>query len=582
MLGTDSYSIVIDISKQSNIDYRYSELELVSIDSPKMTTKEPIKAKLLGEGVVRLYREFEENCDDIRDSNDINANDHKNSVNNIDKDHGDIGKDCFCDDTIVSILAVPTYFTAIDLLGFIGQTFLNNITHIRILKSEKPNRFLVLLKFIDEFYASDFQYQFNGKPFNSMEPESCHVVFVKSIKLDGKIHKSIKKGANDLIPFLMEDPFTIDEDFHKNNTSIELPTCPVCLERMDATISGLLTIPCLHTFHCQCLSKWIDDTCPICRYSNNISNQKVRRTMRRLLNISLRNLVQTGSSNSNSNNLSTFESSEMCSNCDANNELWICLICGNVGCSRYAPQQHSLKHFVDTGHCFAMEISTSRVWDYAGDNYVHRLVTNESDGKLVELPDKNSTAEVTDKLNSNFDKAEEVGFEYSQLLISQLASQREYYELLLSQRENDKSRKGSILSNRLNSFCQHDQDVKFRELDERMNTMESVISSLKEKLNIKDDKIKVISQDLNASRYLNEALSKKVEYFEDVNKQLKERIEVLEGEKLALSEEVTDLMFFLDNQEKFKDEPQEVKNGTLILQPKPGAFKGNLKKKKKK
>ena len=31
--------------------------------------------------------------------------------------------------------------------------------------------------------------------------------------------------------------------------------------------------------------------------------------------------------------------------------------------------------------------------DYAGDKYVHRLVTNESDGKLVELPDKD------DKLN---------------------------------------------------------------------------------------------------------------------------------------------------------------------------------------
>ena len=38
----------------------------------------------------------------------------------------------------------------------------------------------------------------------------------------------------------------------------ELPTCPVCLERMDASVTGLLTILCQHTFHCQCLTKWGD------------------------------------------------------------------------------------------------------------------------------------------------------------------------------------------------------------------------------------------------------------------------------------------------------------------------------------
>lgn len=559
MLGTDSYSIVIDISKES-IDYRYSKLTITSIDSPKLNPmakdEEPVKARLLGEGVVRLYREF---YDEEGDAND--------TISPI------------SDDTMVSILAVPTYFTAIDLLGFIGETFLKNISHIRILKSERPNRFLVLIKFYQELQAAEFQYQFNGKPFNSMEPESCHVVFIKSIILNGAINKSISKNVHDLIPFLMEDPFTKDENYQRNDNLVELPTCPVCLERMDATVSGLLTIPCLHTFHCQCLSKWIDDTCPICRYSNNISNLKVRKTMRRLLNLSLRNSIGSSSSNPNINS-SPLESNEMCSNCDTSTKLWICLICGNVGCSRYAPEQHSLKHFIDTGHCFAMEISTSRVWDYAGDNYVHRLVTNESDGKLVELPDKNSTAEVTDKLNGNFDKAEEVGFEYSQLLISQMASQREYYELLLSEREPQKSRKGSIFSNRLNSISQ-DPDIKLRELDRRMNTMESVIAGLKDKLKLKDDKIKSISQDLNASNSLNEALSKKVEFIDDANKQLKLQMETLEAEKTALNEQVTDLMFFLDNQEKFKDEPQDVKDGTLVFQQKPGASKRSLKKKKK-
>ena len=56
------------------------------------------------------------------------------------------------------------------------------------------------------------------------------------------------------------------------------------------------------------------------------------------------------------------DAGEICMECDETENLWICLICGNIGCSRYAPEQHSLKHFVDTGHCFAMEIATSRVW----------------------------------------------------------------------------------------------------------------------------------------------------------------------------------------------------------------------------
>ena len=35
---------------------------------------------------------------------------------------------------------------------------------------------------------------------------------------------------------------------------------------------------------------------------------------------------------------------------------------------------------------YALELETQRVWDYAGDGYVHRLIQNTIDGKLVELP----------------------------------------------------------------------------------------------------------------------------------------------------------------------------------------------------
>jgi BRCA1-associated protein len=37
-----------------------------------------------------------------------------------------------------------------------------------------------------------------------------------------------------------------------------------------------------------------------------------------------------------------------------------------------------------------MELETQRVWDYKGDNYVHRLIQTRTDGKLVELPSASS------------------------------------------------------------------------------------------------------------------------------------------------------------------------------------------------
>lgn len=618
MIGTDSYHIVIDLAnpnnKESTSDYRYSGLQITCINNTKKKPlkmsrgyQEPIMAKFLGEGIVRLYREFELEPEELDNPTPEDKEKGTNS-NKLITNPGD--------ETMLSIVSIPSYFTATDLLGFIGEKYMSHITHIRILKSDRPNRFLVLLKFNDLLKTAEFQYIFDGKSFNSMEPETCHVIFVKSITLNtsNPNDKQLTKTAKDsLIPFLLVDPFTspmatppASPNPSKNTSNgssshsklLELPTCPVCLERMDANITGLLTIPCQHTFHCQCLSKWRDDTCPVCRYSNNVSNQKVRRSIRRLLQYNAARMQNNPASTINSNSDSTGSSSisstrlnssdttgsslieqasaidndtEVCTECSATDNLWICLICGNIGCSRYAPEQHSLKHFVNTGHCFAMEMNTSRVWDYAGDNYVHRLVANESDGKLVELPDKNSGSESKDKVD-------EVGFEYSQLLISQLASQQEYYEALLTENRNpgtNKSRRGSSITEIMNSKVITDLEVKIDELSEQVNQLNSdVIPAFKTKIRAKDNKINELHKELNESRIFSESLSNKVEFLTNTNKDL-------QAQNQDLSEQVKDLMFFLESQEKFKDEPQDVKDGTVLIQPDPKSKnKKNTKKKK--
>lgn len=54
---------------------------------------------------------------------------------------------------------------------------------------------------------------------------------------------------------------------------------------------------------------------------------------------------------------------------------------------------HAIEHWKETQHCYSLELETQRVWDYVGDNYVHRLIQSKTDGKLVEL---NNHSEHTD------------------------------------------------------------------------------------------------------------------------------------------------------------------------------------------
>lgn len=597
MIGTDSYIILIELSnniKYKNIDYRFSPISVLNIDSPtkfqerfKMLKRsvEPLKAQHLGEGVIKLYREFEDDRDEC--SEDSKIQESPDSLVNS------------SDNTMVSIIAIPSYFTATDILGFIGETYMKSITHIRILKNEKPNRFLVLIKFSDILKASEFQYQYNGKPFNSMEPELCHAIFIKDVifkRKEGDLVTNEEESARKaLIPFLLEDPFTTRQNspdinldvvsISENEKLLELPTCPVCLERMDATITGLLTIPCQHTFHCLCLSKWRDDSCPICRYSNSIANRNIRRSTRRLLHVAIRRNLSL-QQHSTSTTLQPLdangtEHTETCMDCDTDSNLWICLICGNLGCDRYAPEQHSLKHFINTGHCFAMELNTSRVWDYAGDNYVHRLVTNESDGKIVELPakEKDSSSGILNQDKSNSDKVDQVGLEYSQLLISQLASQREYYENLIDSKEAGKARRKSSVT--MPSSKVTDLENLVQELKEDLSELTiNTIPALKKKLALKEDKINSLTKELNSANSLNDALLNKVDYLISQEEKLKSEIKEIGLQNINLREQVSDLMFFLDNQEKFKDQPDEVKEGTIHIESGPSKKTRSKKKKK--
>ncbi|KAJ9588922.1 hypothetical protein L9F63_017800, partial [Diploptera punctata] len=136
----------------------------------------------------------------------------------------------------VCILAVPATMTCNDLLTFTAACH-GDIQHLRIIRDGSPNRYMALLTFRTQSSASEFYSTFNGVPYNSLEPDCCcHLVFVSKVEV-------MREGEGGSLAPL---------------SHTELPTCPVCLERMDESVDGILTILCNHSFHSSCLAKWGD------------------------------------------------------------------------------------------------------------------------------------------------------------------------------------------------------------------------------------------------------------------------------------------------------------------------------------
>ncbi|KAI4269959.1 MAG: hypothetical protein L6R38_007277 [Xanthoria sp. 2 TBL-2021] len=537
----------------------------------------------IGWGVVRLYRDAEETPglnDEATISNYKGAR-NPAKIGGAEKP-GFRDEDC----TTLCILAVPSYLTPSDFLGFVGERTRDEVSHFRMIRTERGNRYMVLMKFRNGKKAREWRREWNGKAFDSMEPENCHVVFVKSIEFqvpDARAQESFPDMSNDPFTPLIsttnsQHPVAVSSSnptLPSTSRSskpiapptpalVELPTCPVCLERMDES-TGLLTILCQHVFHCTCLQKWKGSGCPVCRYTQD--------------GLSKRNMVtgeQTGLNE--------------CSICRSDANLWICLICGAVGCGRY-DAAHAFLHYQQTSHCFAMDLSTQRVWDYASDAYVHRIVQDKADGKLMELP-----ARAVDAHDSTHDgdawdqedyvpreKLDNIGLEYTHLLTSQLESQRTYFAEAL-ERAADKASQAAKAAETAQATASATQ----QQLAALQSSHESLAKEVVPALERDKDRAGA-----RASKF--EAMARKLEkeWREEkaVSGSLMERIGWLEGqvqtltaEKTDLQEQNRDLSFFISSGEKLKQlegvNEEEVREGSTTVADAPATGKGKRKGKK--
>ncbi|CAK7200008.1 hypothetical protein SEUCBS139899_002696 [Sporothrix eucalyptigena] len=578
------------------------------------------------------------------------------------------------DGTILCIPAVPSYMTPRDFLGFVGEAWSRNVCHYRMVMTSRTNRYMVLIKFRDSSHAKAWRAAFNGRVLNSMDSEICHVAFVKSITIETPASLGIRErqtpGTTKVTAVTHGGTQTTNErpalPTHRLSHSgkvpatisslrplppptanlIELPTCPVCLERMDDT-AGIMTILCQHVFHCTCLQTWKGSGCPVCRATNPSQMAGIMGAG----GSSDKTGIEYGPSSSTSagGSMAPYDPSNpyaqpfgaggvsnLCSVCDCADDLWICLICGNVGCGRYKGG-HAKDHWKETMHSFSLELETQHVWDYAGDTWVHRLIRDKGDGKIVELPgrsgrryngrrrraggargpegdDEESDGEGQHGSHSHggrrrrgYDdddddddddesdeevvpraKLDRIGLEYTHLLTSQLESQRVYFEEMVNKAADKASKAAAAAESASVQTAEAMREL--TSLRAAHNTLvETTVPSLErdiEREKRRADKAAELARGLSKSlqdeKRVSEGLMVRIKHVQEQAAAHQEQLAAAKAEAAELQETNRDLTMFISGQEKLREleaEGQvvagEVEEGTVsVPEEKKGKGKG--------
>lgn len=135
-----------------------------------------------------------------------------------------------------------------------------------------------------------------------------------------------------------------------------IPTCPMCGDRLECTISGYGSQTPLCTCaqsgsasQCTC---FLCSSCHLCRrFADSLEYAQQQQRQQQ----------------------PTASAAIKCEACAKAGDPWICLVCGYVGCSRYQAM-HAKDHCVAQQHFFSMNLLTQQIWDYDGDCFVHRVV----------------------------------------------------------------------------------------------------------------------------------------------------------------------------------------------------------------
>jgi Zn-finger in ubiquitin-hydrolases and other protein len=154
-----------------------------------------------------------------------------------------------------------------------------------------------------------------------------------------------------------------------NATTTDVPTCPVCLHRIDPLRLGLIKPP----NHALC-SKF----CPFPEQTFDLFKFPPCPRQRLLVPwpepshcVCCRTIEMYWRANLVIPETDDELPQVYCCDCALQGTLWACMTCGYVGCGRYT-NKHAAKHFAETGHPYSLELATLRIWDYVAEEFAHR------------------------------------------------------------------------------------------------------------------------------------------------------------------------------------------------------------------
>lgn len=393
--------------------------------------------------------------------------------------------------TLVFIVAVPNYLSPEEFIAFCGShvEYFSDLCFIR--NDAVEDRYSVLIKLVNQAAADGFCCSYNGKRFSPPETEVCHIYFAQLVEYTDSAE----------IASIPQPGYT------------ELPTCPICLERLDHDTSSIKITVCDHSFQCSCITKWPFWSCQVCRLCQQQDGKPT------------------------------------CAVCGTSSNPWVCLICSFVGCGRYE-KGHAIEHFRHTQHCYSLELETQQIWDYVGDKYVHRL--NQSKIGSKSIATNNQCASVEGECGEKEDdevsgalfssKVDTIVDEYNFLLATQMETQRQHYETLLA---DAKSRKEIL-------------------------TREAIEKAEAEKTQEIQSKLEEVTKETKAVSHINEDLAKDQEYLKKKCKEIQEReialLKTKEEKIIDLEEQIRDLKIYIETQRTLatSSDKDEIKGGTVL------------------
>jgi BRCA1-associated protein len=480
-------------------------------------------------------------------------------------------------ESMVAMVDVPPEQVPEGILN-LARSHLPWIVHVRIViavsdteeEDESNKTYLVLFQMTTPAAADAFCHDLDGRPYTFLdETVTCTVHPVVALKGHD--------GVSLLNPMFAPKQTNKTSTTTSNNTQEDF-NCAVCLEHMNSkelqnqtSTVGIFTTVCNHTFHLDCILQCQDSPCPVCRYDHSGLNEAL----------------------------------SQCHICATTEHNYVCLICGVVSCvatedhhtnldardstvnssnskaslphsltssqpsrhpgvaassssfhpnsndatARHFYTSHAGQHHDETLHAYALDTQTQHVWDFAGQGYVHRLLQNKQDGKLVEVSDPYSTASLERTMSPGLSDTQEgevvhrklEGFasQYYTLLKSQLEQQRIFYEGRLQELRQEfgiepkKNKAQKSESLHLTALKQER-----RQLQQRLLSIQKKYTKVKE--------------DVKFLKSMNESLEANKPQLEQKIKQAQqERMESREMTQKylpALEEKVTTLMLQLEEQ----------------------------------